>query len=285
MSIYEPRRSEPRWKANKLPLFAVVGIAIVIVNLGLAAFAPWIAPYGEADLLGSTWQSPSPEYWLGLDNLGRDMLSRIIYGARTTMFLATSISTLAFIAGTGLGFAAAAFGSILDIVLSRTVDVLMSIPTLILALMLIAVFGTSNVTLIAIAALLQMPPVFRVSRAIASEVLVMDFVEVARLRGERFLWIACREILPNVTAPLLAEFGLRFCYSLLFVSALSFLGLGVQPPTADWGAMVRENGAAISFGAMASLIPATAIAVLAVGVNLVVDWLLDGNALGKDGEK
>ncbi len=184
------------------------------------------------------------------------------------------ITILSFLIGGITGFLAATMKGWVDIALSRIVDILMAFPTLIFALMILSVMGTSIMTLIIVIALLDSTRVFRLSRAVAMDIEVMEFVEVARLRGEGMWWIIRKEILPNAMPPLVAEFGLRFCFVFLFIAALSFLGLGIQPPTADWGGMVRENAGAIVFGVYTSLIPATAIAFLTIGVNLVVDWFL-----------
>jgi peptide/nickel transport system permease protein len=173
-----------------------------------------------------------------------------------------------------MGFAAAVAGGIVDQVFSRLVDAVMAIPILIFGLLLLTVFGTSIPVLIAVIAVLESTRVYRLARAVGMNIAVMDYVEAARLRGEGNWWIMRHEILPNALSPLIAEFGLRFCFVFLFISALSFLGLGIQPPTADWGSMVRENASLIAFGDPTPLIPAFAIALLTVGVNFVVDWFL-----------
>lgn len=255
-------------------LTVAIGLAIIGANLAVALFVPWIAPHGEADLVGDAWAPPSLAAWLGNDNIGRDMLSRVLYGTRTSIFLALAIALLAFAIGVIGGFVAAVGTRWVDMVLSRFVDIMMSIPTLILALVILSVVGTSVSTLIATIAILESTRVFRVSRAVAMDIAALDFVEIARIRGEGLWWIMRQEILPNAWPPLIAEFGLRFCYTLLFVASLSFLGVGIQPPSADWGSMVKENAAAIQVGGIAPLIPAAALATLTIGVNLVVDWFL-----------
>ena len=207
------------------------------------------------------------------------MFTRVIYGARNTISIALAIVLLSFITGCSLGFIAATLGGWVDQVIGRIVDVIMAFPTLIFALMVLSVLGTSIPTLIAVIAILDSTRVFRVSRAVAMDIEVMDFVEVARLRGEGLWWVMRHEILPNALPPLIAEFGLRFCFVFLFISSLSFLGLGIQPPTADWGSMVRENAGAISFGIFSPMYPAAAIALLTIGVNLVVDWMLNRSSL------
>jgi peptide/nickel transport system permease protein len=237
-------------------------------------FGPLLAPYGESAVVGDVWEPASAAHWLGTDNLGRDLFSRLLYGAQTSIAIALAITLLSFTIGLALGFFAAVVGGWADQLLSRLVDVLMAFPTLILALLVLSVLGSSVPVLIAVSAILDSTRVFRLSRAVAMDVAVMDFVEVARLRGEGLLWIMSREVFPNTLPPLIAEFGLRFCFAFLFISALSFLGLGIQPPAADWGGMVKDNANAISFGLTAPLIPAAAIALLTIGVNLVVDWFL-----------
>ncbi|HXH03646.1 MAG TPA: ABC transporter permease [Candidatus Competibacteraceae bacterium] len=263
---------------SSMPWSARIGLLIIVLNLGGALFAPWLAPYGEAELVGDVWAEPSAQFWLGTDSLGRDMLSRILYGARTTIGIALLITVLSFALGILGGFAAAVLGRTVDMVLSRIVDTLMAIPVLIFALLILSVLGTSIPVLIGTIAVLDSTRVFRLSRAVAMNIVVQDFVEVARLRGEGLWWIMRREVLPNAVPPLVAEFGLRFCFTFLFIAALSFLGLGIQPPYADWGGMVRDNAQAINFGGIAPLFPAAAIALLTVGVNLVVDWLLSVHA-------
>lgn len=258
----------------KAPLSAKLGLLVVLLNLVAALFAPWLAPHGQAALGEEIWAPFGAQHPLGTDQLGRDLLSRLLYGARLTIGIALVTTLISFAIGIVLGFTAAVVGSWLDQVLSRTVDALMAIPTLIFALLILSVLGTSIPVLILVIAVLDSTRVFRLSRALAVNIAAQDYVEVARLRGERLPWVLGREILPNATAPLVAEFGLRFCFVFLFISALSFLGLGVQPPNADWGGMVRENAQAINFGLPAPLIPAAAIAVLTIAVNLIVDWLL-----------
>lgn len=263
---------------HRPPLTAQIGLAIVAVSLFVALFGPWLAPYGQSQSVGDTWAPASGQMWLGADQIGRDMLTRLIYGARTTIGIAAATTALSFFIGITFGFTAAVLGSWVDMLLSRLVDVILSIPSLVLALIILGVFGSSIPVLIITIAILDSTRVFRLARALGKNLTVLEFVEVARLRGEGLWWIISREILPNAAAPLISEFGLRFCFNFLFVATLSFLGIGVQPPYADWGGMVRENAAAINFGIYAPLYPAFAIATLTVGVNLVVDWLLSIDA-------
>ncbi len=263
---------------HKPTVTAWIGMGIIVVNLLVAIFGPAFAPYSESQTVGTTWDEPSLEMLLGADQIGRDMLTRLIYGARMTIGVALATTALSFFIGITLGFAAAVLGGWVDTVISRLVDVVLSIPLLILALIILGVFGSSIPVLIITIAVLDSTRVFRLSRALGMNLTVLEYVEAARLRGEGTWWIIRREILPNASAPLLSEFGLRFCFNFLFIAALSFLGLGIQPPFADWGGMVRENSAAINFGMFAPIWPALAITVLTVGVNMVVDWLLSVEA-------
>ena len=267
---------------SSAPLSAKFGMLVVLIYSIVAIFAPFIAPYGEREILGRAFELWSDKYLLGTDNLGRDMLSRMIFGARNTIGLALSITILAFLLGSLTGMIAAALGGWVDQILSRIVDVLMSIPSLIFALLILSIFGTSVPYLIAIITVIDATRVFRLARATAMNVVVMDYVEVARVRGEKLDWVIRKEILPNITAPLLAEFGLRFCFVFLFISALSFLGLGIQPPAADWGSMVRDNASLITFEDITPLLPAGAIALLTVAINFIVDWMLHKSSGLKD---
>lgn len=256
------------------PLSARIGVGIVTLNCLVAIFAPWIAPYGETVVVGDVWQTVSSQFLLGTDHIGRDLFSRLLFGARNTIALAFITTALSFLLGSIMGFIAAVKGGWIDNLLSRMVDVVMAFPTLIFALMILSVLGSSIPTLIFTIAVLDSTRVYRLSRAVAMDIEVLEFVEVARLRGEGLWWIIRQEVLPNAVPPLVAEFGLRFCFVFLFIASLSFLGLGLQPPLADWGGMVRENAGAITFGIFTPLIPAAAIAFLTVGVNLIVDWFL-----------
>jgi peptide/nickel transport system permease protein len=263
---------------HRAPPTAIIGLLIVLFFLATALVGPWFAPYGQSQSVGDTWAPASSTMLLGADQIGRDMLTRLIYGARTTIGIAALCTLLSFFIGVTLGFIAAVLGSWADIALSRFADIILSIPPLILALIVLGVFGSSIPVLILTIGIVDSPKVFRLARALGMNIVVLDFVEVARMRGEGLWWIIRSEVLPNTMAPLISEFGLRFCFNFLFVAALSFLGVGVQPPFADWGGMVRENAAAINFGLLAPLYPAIAIAALTVGVNLVVDWLLSIDA-------
>ncbi|SEM44255.1 peptide/nickel transport system permease protein [Pseudomonas sp. ok272] len=258
----------------RAPLSAQFGLLVILVYIVVAVFAPVLAPFGETQVVGEGFAPWGGQFVLGTDNLGRDMLTRLIYGARNTLGIAFLTTLLAFALGGLCGLIAAIKGGLIDQGLSRVVDILMAIPQLIFALLILSVVGTNATSLVLVIALLDATRVFRLSRAVAMNVVVQDFVEAARLRGEGLWWLVTREVLPNAAAPLIAEFGLRFCFVFLFISALSFLGLGIQPPTADWGSMVRDNAVLITFGDISPLLPALAVALITVSVNFVVDWML-----------
>ncbi len=314
------------------PLTASFGMFVIFVYAVAGIFAPWIAPHGEAEVISSAFAPRDANMLLGADQLGRDIFSRIIYGARNSVGLAMLGTIGAFSLGAFAGLLAAVKGGWFDQFMGRFADVIMSVPSLIFALLMLSIFGgslssdttsfwllfgytsvlavlvlaaivfgwmslvigigiavvaaiavglagsnlfnPSEIILILVVAVIYSPRVYRLTRAVAGNVVVMDYIEAAKLRGERDWYLIRREILPNATAPLVAEFGLEFCFVFLLIAGLSFLGLGIQPPTADWGSMVKENATLISFGDFTPLIPAAAIALLTVSVNFVVDWML-----------
>ena len=268
---------------RNIPISALVGLFFTGLYFFIAIFAPLLAPYGMAEIVGDVWEPSSSTFLLGTDSIGRDLLSRMIYGGRTTILIATAATILSFVTGAVLGFLAAVMGGWVDQALSRFVDLIMSIPSLIFALVVLSVMPVTIPVLIMVMGLLDATRVYRLARAVAVDINVMDYVEAAVLRGEGRTWIIFREILPNALSPLVAEMGLRFIFMVLFVSTLSFLGLGVQPPGADWGGIVKENKEGIVYGIPAALVPAFAIATLAISVNLVADWILNRTTSLKGG--
>lgn len=258
----------------KAPLTAKLGLLIILIYILAAAFSPYLAPYSQTEIVGDQFAPWSPQFLLGTDNLGRDMASRLIYGARNTLTIALVTTLLSFAIGGLAGLFAAILGSWTDQLVSRLVDIMMAIPQLIFTMLLLSIFGTSILVLITVIALLDSTRVYRLTRAVAMNIVSLDFVDAARLRGEGVWWLMRREILPNIMAPLVAEFGMRFCFVFLTISSLSFLGLGIQPPLADWGSMVRDNATLVVYGDITPLLPAAAIAILTIGVNFVVDWFL-----------
>ncbi|MEM9433539.1 MAG: ABC transporter permease [Pseudomonadota bacterium] len=281
---------------RSMPLTAAFGVLIILIYAIVAIFAAAIAPYGQEEILAAANIVPGgdpalggdPNYPLGTDQIGRDILSRLIYGAQNTVGIAFATTLLAFFIGGALGFLAATLGGWLDQLLSRAVDALMAIPSLIFALLLMTIASVwapaigvpLTYFMVVIIAVIDSTRVFRLARAVGTSIVVMDYIEAAKLRGEGLAYLIFREILPNATAPLLAEFGLRFCFVFLTIASLSFLGVGIQPPLADWGTMVRDLAQFINFAAFAPqvavtpLLAAGAIALLTVAVNFVVDWML-----------
>jgi peptide/nickel transport system permease protein len=283
---------------RSMPLTASFGILTILIYAILAIFAAVIAPYGQEQIVpgvaaniipgGDPALGGNPDFPLGTDQIGRDILSRLIYGAQNTVGIAFATTVLAFLLGGTFGFLAATLGGWLDQLLSRAVDVLMAIPSLIFALLLMTIASVwapqlgipLTVFMVLIIAVIDSTRVYRLARAVGQNIVVMDYIEAAKLRGEGLGYLVFKEILPNATAPLLAEFGLRFCFVFLTIAALSFLGVGIQPPLADWGTMVRDLGGFVNFAqfapmaATAPLLAAGAIALLTVAVNFVVDWML-----------
>lgn len=275
---------DPRWQESDiglsqrraLPWVGWIGIGAIGACALVAAVGPFLAPHDPAQTLSNESFSFPPEAaFLGTDYLGRDLLTRLLHGGRLTLFLSLATTVLAFAWGVALGFAAAIAGRWTDLLLGRAVDGLLAIPSIILALLVIGSLGTSLPVLVGTVAVIEGGRVFRVSRAVARDLTAMDFMDAARARGEGMPWLMLREMLPNAIGPLITEFGLRYTYTLLFISALSFLGFGIQPPAADWGAMVKENIEGLLYGSPAALLPAACIAVATIGVNLMIDAYLD----------
>jgi len=258
----------------RISLTGAIGLLIVTFWVITAIAGPMLAPYPEGRVISADDLAPmSFAFPMGTDYLGRDMLSRVLFGARYTIGIALVATVLACLAGILLALLAAARGGWVDAVVSRVLDALISIPSLMFGLVVIAALGASIPVLILTAAVIYMPGAFRFARAMAVNINAMDFIRVARARGEGTFYIMRAEILPNMVLPVLTDFGLRFVFVVLLLSGLSFLGLGIQPPAADWGSLVRENLEGLSYGAPAVIMPALAIASLTIGVNLLIDNL------------
>ena len=265
---------------SKAPISAWFGMAVLFVYFFAAIFAPLIAPHGEAEIFPVAYAPWGDGHIFGTDQIGRDIFSRIIYAARNTIGICLLATFIALGIGTVLGIIAALDRKYLDQLLSRIVDTLMAIPVMIFTFILLSVFGPTNFNLIVILGILESTRFFRISRSVAVGHVVLEYVEVARLRGENLPYIIFKEILPNISSPLIIEFGLRFIFIIFTISSLSFLGIGIQPPSADWASMVRENAILIQYAqydltaGLTPLIPAFAIALLCVSINFVVDWYL-----------
>ena len=275
----------PPKRKIKLSWAGKAGVVVLIFWAIIVVIGPTISPYHEGDILDdelfvvpggdeypdTDFQPPSKLVWLGTDYLGRDTFSRILFGARTTIGISFIATLWAYLIGVTLGIAAAVGSKMLDTILSRLNDAVLSIPSLMMALVMIAALGSTIPLLILLTGIIYAASVFRIARSLGQEVMVSDFVEAARVRGEGLWWIITREILPNIAMPLATDFGLRFVWIILFVSALSFLGLGVQPPMSDWGSMVKENLPGLIYGSIAPIVPSLAIATLTISVNMIVD--------------
>jgi peptide/nickel transport system permease protein len=276
------RRKRSRRERPKLNLNGWIGLVIVGLGVLVAVIGPFVAPHDPGDIL--VWRAyagPGDGIgFMGADALGRDVLSRLLHGAHLTIGIAFIANVLSFGLGMVIGFAAAEIRGRADDFITWLIDVFISFPPIMMALIVIVALGSDIYVLIGTIALVSAPRIARVARAVAMNVAVLDFVEVARARGESLPSLLVREILPNTLRPLAVEFGLRLTFAILFLSSLSFLGLGIQPPAADWGSMVRENLSGVLLGSPAPLLPAIGIGVLTIGVNLLVDWMSSQSGRG-----
>ncbi|WP_315762393.1 ABC transporter permease [Bradyrhizobium sp. SZCCHNS2005] len=258
----------------RINVVGIAGALIVAFWIVVALAAPYIVPHPIGDIVDTDYFGPiSRELWLGSDYLGRDMTSRILMGARYTLGISVAAVIIAGISGVTLGMIAAITGGVLDMVLSRFLDALNSIPSKLFSLVVVAAVGSSIPVLIVTMAVIYIPGAYRFARALAVNVNTMDFVVVARIRGESLFYLIRAEILPNILGPVLVDLGLRFGFIVLLLSGMSFLGLGVKPPYADWGALVRENIGGLPYAAPAVIFPSLAIASLTIAVNLLIDNL------------
>jgi len=277
-TIYDELPDAPPKKKLKLSWTGKLGVAIVAFWVIMAVIGPWVAPFHEADIIADDSYLPPGSvtegegtHWVGSDYLERDIWSRILWGARMTVGISFVATLLAYMIGVTAGIAAAVKGGWIDMMLSRANDAILSLPTIMLGLLIVVALGSSIPILIATAAVIYASSVYRIARALGQDIMVMDYVESAQARGERIWWIIFREVLPNAVMPLATDFGLRLVFVVLFISSLSFLGLGIQPPAADWGSMVRQNLEGLQYGSLAPVWPALAIASFTIAINLIVD--------------
>ena len=262
------------WRRLRKRPAALVGTFIFCFFLFLAVFGPWIAPYDyqkqDAHLRLAT---PTLSHPFGADQFGRDIFSRIIVGTRNIFLLGGFGTLIAVVIGTAIGLASGYVGGTADEVIMRLLDVLLSFPSLLLALVLLSTVGPSNINIVFVVAILYIPMVARVVRSMVLDLKNKEFVEAARVRGEKRSYILFREILPNSLPPLLVEASMRFSYSIFLVASLGFLGLGVQPPSPDWGLQINEARNFFSLAPWVLLFPACTIAVLVIATNLMSDGL------------
>jgi peptide/nickel transport system permease protein len=253
---------------------SALGVTIFVIFLLMAVFGPLIAPYGANEqIVEDARQPPSTDHWFGTDNLGRDVFSRVVLGARDVLALAGAGTLAAVILGTTIGLVSGYYGGWLDEVVMRFFDSLLSLPALLLALLLLGSLGPSRNSVLVVITVVYTPIVARVVRSVVLSVKTKEFVEAAQVQGESVWYILFREIFPSTLPALAVEASLRFSYAIFLVASLGFLGVGVQPPSPDWGLMVKEGRANFTQTPWALYFPAGAIAVVVVGVNLVADTL------------
>ena len=272
LDTFDELPDAPPKRRIKLSWVGKLSVGVLVFWIIICVIGPSIAPYHEMDMEGDdSFLDAYNNFYLGTDHLGRDTLSRVIFGARNTIGISLAATLLAYLIGITLGILAAVKGRWTDMVISRVNDALLALPAIMLGLIVIAALGSSITILISTAAVIYATSVFRIARALGQDIMVQDFVEAARARGENVWWIIKSEVLPNAAMPLATDFGLRLVFVVLFISSLSFLGLGVQPPASDWGSMVRENLQGLTYGSYAAIWPAVAIASFTIAINLIVD--------------
>ncbi|NJP07787.1 MAG: ABC transporter permease [Chloroflexaceae bacterium] len=253
----------------------LIGLLIVVLYVCLALFAEAIAPYSASEQdLTATLQAPSAAHWFGTDQYGRDIFSRVLIGSRDILLLAFSSAALGLLLGTSVALVAGYYGGTLDELLMRAMDMLMSFPALLLALLILATFGSALLNLVVCIGIVFMPRVARVIRSVVLKIRVQDYVTAAQVRGESGYSILVREILPNARGPLVVEGAIRLSYAILIGASLGFLGLGLQPPSPDWGLQVSEGRIFLLTAPWVSVFPALAIASLVIGANLLADGLM-----------
>jgi peptide/nickel transport system permease protein len=264
---------------------AAIGTALLAAHVGLAVLGPALAPhpFAQFDIL-HTLEPPSPEFWGGTDQFGRDQLSRVMWGARGTLLLAAASTVLGVALGVVVGMVGAFYRGLVDEVLMRIVDALMALPALLLAMLLLTTVGARPVYVVLGIGIVFMPRSARVVRGVALALAAAEFIDAARARGERGLYIIFAEMLPNASAPIIVETTIRFAYAILLATSLGFLGLGAQPPAPDWGLMINEALPFLAQAPWLAILPAVAISTVVVGANLLGDALREALALRGVGE-
>jgi ABC-type dipeptide/oligopeptide/nickel transport system permease subunit len=248
-----------------------VGFALFIIAIGIAIFGRYFAPYSPLDTLGIPGAPPGNGHLLGLDFIGRDVLSRALYGGRSTLFLAGLATLITYLVGGTIGLVAGFSDSVLDPILMRSIDVLLTVPALLVILLLVTAFGAGSFVLVAATSLVLLPGVARIVRSATMGVCTRGYVEAAIARGDSTPAILRREVLPNISGVITADLGLRFSWGIILIASVNFLGIGIQPPTPDWGLMVSENRVVLASNPLAIIAPAILLGVLIVGVNLMSD--------------
>ena len=252
---------------------ATIGVGIVLFWVLVAVTAPLISPYSPTGLVDDRLLLPSQEHWLGTDNLGRDVLSRLIWGSRVVLLLAPAAVFLGILIGAPLGLASGYLGGRIDTVIMRVGDILLSFPTLLIYILIIATFGSSPIIVVISVAIGAVPAITRIVRSLVMDERTKDYVSAARLRGEKLPYILGREILPNASGPIIVDTCIRVGYAVMAVGALGFLGLGIPPPTPDWGSMINEGRDWIFLQPFIVLGPAVALSSLVIGLNMIADGI------------
>ena len=252
---------------------ATIGLSMVVIWVFIAIAAPVISPYSPTAMEGARLESPSREHWFGTDNLGRDVLSRVIWGTRVVMVLAPIIVLLGILIAAPLGLISGYVGGWLDTLIMRACDILMSFPALLIYILIITSFGPSKIVVVISLCLGSVPPITRIVRSLVMDVRAKDYVSAARLRGERRRYILLREILPNVSGPIIVDSCIRVGYAIMGIGTLGFLGLGIPPPTPDWGGMINEGREWIFHMPWTVMAPAAALSSIVIALNLFADGI------------
>jgi peptide/nickel transport system permease protein len=252
---------------------ATIGVVIILFWVFIAIAAPIISPYSPTEMPGTKLESPSREHWLGTDNLGRDVMTRLFWGTRVVLLLAPVSVLLGIVIGAPLGLISGYVGGVVDTLIMRGTDILMSFPTLLIYILIITSVGPSALIVVISVAIGNVPTVTRIVRSLALDERTKDYVSAARLRGERRRYILLREILPNVSGPLIVDTTIRVGYAIMAIGSLGFLGLGIPPPTPDWGGMINEGRPWIFMMPWVVLTPAAALSSVVIALNLSADGI------------
>lgn len=273
------------WRVTWQPPEGKLGLAILGAFVLVVVLGPVVAPYGPAELgVGSPTAGPSAQHWLGTDQLGRDVLSRILSGGRSVIGAPLLATLMAFALGGVLGMLAGYLGGRADTVAARIIDLFISLPPLLIVLVIVAAVGGSPPVLIVSVALVFSPRVARILRGATQAIAGSEYIQAAQARGERSLPIVLHEVLPNILPTVFVEFAVRLAWAIIFFATLNFLGLGVQPPSANWGVMVAESRGIITIAPLAALAPALAIGMVSVGISLIADAVTQQIGLEGDSE-
>ena len=279
--VEEEGRPSSAWRAILGSAEGRIGVGLGSIVLFVIIFGRFFTPYPPDAIGGGATTGPSAAHLLGTDELGRDTLSRLLVGGTTIILIPLIAVVLAWVIGGTLGMLGAYKGGRADALITRGFDLLMSLPPLLIVLVAIAALGTSNLVLVVTIMLVYLPRMGRLVRGATQAVITNEYIASAQARGERTSAILFREVLPNIVAPTIADFALRITYGVIFVATLNFLGLGVQPPKADWGVMVAEDRGFINLDPVGTLAPAAAIAILSIALNLIADSLTQHVTRGK----